>query len=508
MKERLVQPELLDHLPSNDPRAIGSRTDLRRVNWFMRNGRILVEALRESSPGAHKRRVLELGAGDGTLLLRLARELGPDWRETEAVLLDRQNIVGPATLRAFGDVGWSVKLLEADVFETLKAEGSHYDVIVTNLFLHHFSDEQLKKLFSLVADKAKAFVAVEPHRDLCSLFFSRLVGLLGANSVTRHDAVVSVRAGFAFRELSRFWPDAENWSVTERKAGAFSHLFSARSRDNRHSVALSASRSGGPARKPITIVGGGLAGLTLGIGLRQRGIPVTVWEAGTYPRHRVCGEFISGRGQDALRRLGVLEPLIAAGAIPACSAAFFNQYTASPIRHLPNSAYCISRFTLDQLMAQRFLELGGCLNQDHRLRGETEAEGLVFATGRRPQPTENGWRWFGLKAHARNIQLHADLEMHALPSGYVGLCRLKGDEVNVCGLFRKKAGADSSFSWQEMLHGPSESILHSRLAEAVFDESSFCSVAGLSLYPRRAVDHVECCVGDALTMTPPVTGNG
>ena len=47
----------------------------------------------------------------------------------------------------------------------------------------------------------------------------------------------------------------------------------------------------------LTIVGGGLAGLTLGIGLRQRGVPVTVYEAGRYPRHRVCGEFISGRGQ-------------------------------------------------------------------------------------------------------------------------------------------------------------------------------------------------------------------
>ena len=61
------------------------------------------------------------------------------------------------------------------------------------------------------------------------------------------------------------------------------------------------------AAKPITIVGGGLAGLTLGIGLRRRGVPVTVWEAGHYPRHRVCGEFISGRGQETLSRLGLRE---------------------------------------------------------------------------------------------------------------------------------------------------------------------------------------------------------
>src|SRR5207302_11480062 len=43
---------------------------------------------------------------------------------------------------------------------------------------------------------------------------------------------------------------------------------------------------------------------------------------------------------------------------------------------------------------------------------------------------------------------------------------------------------------------------------AIFDENSFCSVAGLSLRPQRASAHAECCLGDALTMIPPVTGNG
>ncbi len=50
--------------------------------------------------------------------------------------------------------------------------------------------------------------------------------------------------------------------------------------------------------------------------------------------------------------------------------------------------------------------------------------------------------------------------------------------------------------------------LWERLAGAVFDEDSFCSVAGLSLRPWRAAARSECCIGDALTMIPPVTGNG
>jgi 2-polyprenyl-6-methoxyphenol hydroxylase-like FAD-dependent oxidoreductase len=73
---------------------------------------------------------------------------------------------------------------------------------------------------------------------------------------------------------------------------------------------------------PITIIGGGLAGLTLGIGLRQCDVPVIIQEAGEYPRHRVCGEFISGSGQTALERLGLLPHFQKAGAICARTVMF------------------------------------------------------------------------------------------------------------------------------------------------------------------------------------------
>src|SRR5581483_469460 len=60
----------------------------------------------------------------------------------------------------------------------------------------------------------------------------------------------------------------------------------------------------------------------------------------------------------------------------------------------------------------------------------------------------------------------------------------------------------------ERLRGDPGSILSQRLANARFDEASFCSVAGLSLRPQRAMERDDCSIGDALTMIPPVTGNG
>ncbi|MFZ0826576.1 MAG: hypothetical protein WAO02_04055 [Verrucomicrobiia bacterium] len=261
--------------------------------------------------------------------------------------------------------------------------------------------------------------------------------------------------------------------------------------------------------KPITIIGGGLAGLTLGIGLRQRDVPVTLSEAGHYPRHRVCGEFISGRGQDTLGRLGLHILLERAGALGADTAAFFSTTRTTGPRPLPARAICLSRFILDALLVEKFRELGGELLEGRRQRDELAGEGIVHATGRHAPSGQNGTRWFGLKAHAHKVSLAADLELHVSPQGYVGLCRVTGGRVNVCGLFRRRAGEiDRTPDRLEWLRGSAGSLLRRRLDTAEFDADSFCAVAGVSLQAQRAAARKECCVGDAITMIPPVTGNG
>ena len=226
--KREVKPELLDTLPTDDPRACRSRRDLRRVNAWMGNGGILARSLRESANGRVPKQILELGAGDGQLLLHVARTLAPVWPNVEIALLDRQPLADPATLAEYAALGWPAEAEVADVFDGVAERGRPLDIVISNLFLHHFSAEQLTALFGALEDRVRLFVAVEPLRGAWPLFCSLLLGVIGCNSVTRHDARVSVRAGFAETELSSLWPQSGNWELSERRAGLFSHLFVAR----------------------------------------------------------------------------------------------------------------------------------------------------------------------------------------------------------------------------------------------------------------------------------------
>ena len=148
------------------------------------------------------------------------------------------------------------------------------------------------------------------------------------------------------------------------------------------------------------------------------------------------------------------ELLDRAGAVGADTAAFFSATQSTAPLPLPSAAICLSRFTLDAALAKKFRELGGELLEGKRCSDGDFGEGVVRATGRRAQTEEGGARWFGLKIHARNVALAADLEMHVSPRGYVGLCKINGGEVNICGLFRKRAGENGGpQNRRELLRG-------------------------------------------------------
>jgi len=220
---------------------------------------------------------------------------------------------------------------------------------------------------------------------------------------------------------------------------------------------------------------------------------------------------ISGGGQAVLDRLGVLPRCHEAGAVYARTALFVCGARRSPVRRLAAPALCLSRHTLDALLAELFQQGGGELRVNDRQPPAGERAGWVYASGRRIAVAEKSPRWFGVKAHvpARcTVPLEADLEMHVSPQGYIGVNRIGAGEVNVCGLLQVRAESGRPESKEDWLRGGKGSLLGDRLRSAVFDPDSFCSVAGLQLQPRRAAARAECCIGDALTMTPPATGNG
>ena len=260
--------------------------------------------------------------------------------------------------------------------------------------------------------------------------------------------------------------------------------------------------------KPVTIVGGGLAGLTLGLQLRQKGVPVLLHDAGTYPRHRVCGEYLSGRALSIIESLGLRPGLDRLGAVESSDVLLSMGSSLLSRRKLPQPALCLSRYEFDRYLVQELTKAGGDIQTAHRIPTQP-TEGTVSATGRQPSATEHGWRWFGLKAHARNVNLEAGLEMHLSSRGYIGLCRIENNQVNVCGLFRSRSPVpDLVTSWKNWLGGDPDSLLQQRICHAEWDESSFSSIAALSLAPQRASVRAGLRIGDALTMIPPVTGNG
>jgi SAM-dependent methyltransferase len=222
MDARRLEREWLDELPADDPRARRSRADLRRINAIMGNARIVSSALKPLFPHP-PRSLVELGAGDGVFALRLARLAGA--RGLEVTLVDQQRIVAPETLRAFGEAGATVDVAQADVFDWLERPGPRVDVVMANLFLHHFEDKPLSRMLSLIAERTGVFVACETRRSAGTMVGARMLGAIGCNDVTRHDAAASIRAGFRDGEISALWP-AGPWSVREQARGLFaSHLF-------------------------------------------------------------------------------------------------------------------------------------------------------------------------------------------------------------------------------------------------------------------------------------------
>lgn len=204
----------------------------------------------------------------------------------------------------------------------------------------------------------------------------------------------------------------------------------------------------------LIIIGGGPAGTAAAITAARHGASVLILEQGRFPRHKVCGEFVSAESLGLLRSLLADSRLLDQVPRIAIARLFLDgRELRAPVA--PPAA-SISRFDLD-LALWRAAELAGAESRLHtpvrRLSGtgnflvETthailEARSVINASGRwsslsRPSPSPH--KWLGIKAHFREPSPPSSVDLYFFEGGYCGVQAVSTDTINVSAMVRADA---------------------------------------------------------------------
>lgn len=250
----------------------------------------------------------------------------------------------------------------------------------------------------------------------------------------------------------------------------------------------------------MVILGGGLSGATAAIAARLQGSPVTLVEKSVFPRHKVCGEFLSPEVLPLLAQMG-LEAKFAAENPAPMRRVVLNFGGREKRFPLPETAYGLSRYKLDAMLFQRAQELGVVTTR------ETEASPTIVATGRGALPGgsgEKGQRLFGFKAHFRGTVNDA-VELYFIPGGYVGVNPVEGGITNVCGLCSESALRKLDFNVDNLIS--ENPALRNRLQpmERLWD---WLFVGPLVFTNRFKTKPNAFYTGDAVSFVDPFTGSG
>jgi hypothetical protein len=189
----------------------------------------------------------------------------------------------------------------------------------------------------------------------------------------------------------------------------------------------------------ITIVGAGPAGSSAAWSALAAGARVEIFDPSPFPRHRVCGEFLS---PEAAQLLPDLPPCPRIHRVRLCFEKHRKQWT------LTDPAYGLSRHALDQFLLNRALQRGAVFTRQRILAPNPPA---VIAHGRQVASVA-GKRLFGFKAHFEGPPDDA-LDLFFFDGCYVGINTVEGGFTNVCGLAPERLLKPLNFDVDRLLAG-------------------------------------------------------
>jgi hypothetical protein len=243
----------------------------------------------------------------------------------------------------------------------------------------------------------------------------------------------------------------------------------------------------------ISVVGAGPAGSSAALSALRSGADVSIFDPSAFPRHKVCGEFLS---PEAATLIADLPDCPRIGSVRL----YFEKHRKQ--WKLTEPAYGLSRYALDQFLLDRAVRRGARLIRQRNLAPVPPA---IIAHGRQ-NVSVAGNRLFGFKAHFDGPVDDA-LDLFFFNGAYVGINCVEGGRTNVCGLAPERTLKSLNFQVDDLLAGVPA------IADRVrpLKRSWEWLMTGPLIYRGGWTDKTPPGVypaGDALGFVDPFTGSG
>lgn len=284
------------------------------------------------------------------------------------------------------------------------------------------------------------------------------------------------------------------------------------------------------SKTSVIIIGAGLAGLTNALYLAQSGLDVVLFEKETFPRHKVCGEYISNEVLPFLQELRVDPFALGATKISRCSiSSIKGREVEAP---LPLGGFGISRFRLDDHLQQCCQEVGVRLITDsvkqiqyvgNHFRVQTQTKeiweaGLVIgAYGKRSRLDKEQARSFiqqrapylAVKRHFAGDFPDDLVALHNFKGGYCGVSKVEEGRINVCYLadyaaFKQYKNIER-FEQEVVYKNPHLSHCFQTF-QSLFEAP--LTISQVSFAEKERVHEHVLMSGDSAGMIHPLCGNG